>query len=307
MTYRALSAVCRPCSAAVVRRAAILVFAAVFLVLSALPAVAGGTKLRLMAANLTSGSDQAYEEPGIRIIKAMAPDVLMIQEFNAGSNTNAAIRTLVDTMLGRSYQFYREEGTIPNGVVSRYPIKQSGSWVGTAMSNRDFAWARIDIPGEKDLWAVSVHLKASSGNPNEAARVQEAGQVAGYIQTRVPRGDYVALGGDFNAQDNQEPFFGQLAGVVVVRPPYPADSDGNPNTNSHRSKPYDWVLTNPELHVRMVPVQLGSQTFENGLVFDSREYRPLSEVAPVEPSDSSAPNMQHMGVVKDFVIPDAKR
>ena len=42
------------------------------------------------------------------------------------------------------------------------PILDSGSWDDTLSPNRDFAWARIDVPGPHDLWAVSLHLLTSS-------------------------------------------------------------------------------------------------------------------------------------------------
>ena len=31
--------------------------------------------------------------------------------------------------------------------------------------------------------------------------------------------------------------------------------------------------------------------------------QPLSELPPAQPGDSGAPNMQHMAVVRDFVVP----
>jgi hypothetical protein len=40
------------------------------------------------------------------------------------------------------------------------------------------------------------------------------------------------------------------------------------------------------------------------LVFDSRTYEPLAEVAPVKRGDSAGPNMQHMAVVRAFAIPE---
>ena len=36
-----------------------------------------------------------------------------------------------------------------------------------------------------------------------------------------------------------------------------------------------------------VPVVIGSNTFPNGLVFDSRVYSPLSEVSPIQQGDSN--------------------
>src|SRR5437868_3262504 len=109
--------------------------------------------VRLMAANITSGNLQSYDPgEGIRIFQGTRPDVVMIQEFNYGDNSATAIRQFVNTAFGTTFSYYREGGAqIPNGVISRYPIIASGEWDDTSVTNRDFAWARIDVPGPKDL------------------------------------------------------------------------------------------------------------------------------------------------------------
>jgi hypothetical protein len=130
------------------------------------------TRVRIMAANLTSGPSQAYEQPGIDIFEGLAPDVVLIQEFNYAAGD---LRSLVDTAFGATFSFYVEPqtGGIPNGVVSRYPILDSGVWVDASVSDRAFVYARIDIPGAIDLWAVSVHLLTTG----ETQRGTEATQL----------------------------------------------------------------------------------------------------------------------------------
>ncbi|NDH86605.1 hypothetical protein EBY67_06095, partial [bacterium] len=51
------------------------------------------------------------------------------------------------------------------------------------------------------------------------------------------------------------------------------------------------------------PVKIGSLSFANGLVFDSRKFTPLSSVDPVLVGDSGATSMQHMAVVRAFAVP----
>ena len=80
------------------------------------------------------------------------------------------------------------------------------------------------------------------------------------------------------------------------------DQDGLTGTNASRGKPYDWVLPDADLEAFHVPVVIGAQSFPDGLVFDTRVYTPLDDVAPAQATDSGAPSMQHMAVVKDFVI-----
>src|SRR5262249_19131881 len=93
-----------------------------------------------------------------------------------------------------------------------------------------------------------------------------------------------------------------LAALMTTQGPFPADQAGNENTSGPRSRPYDWVLSSPSLTAKQVPVVIGQNQFANGLVFDSRVYTPLADVAPIMMQDSAATNMQHMPVVRDFAL-----
>ena len=69
----------------------------------------------------------------------------------------------VDRALLRQRRLGDPAMQVGNAILSRWPILESGEWDDTSVSNRDFAWARIDIPGPRDLWVVSVHLLTASG------------------------------------------------------------------------------------------------------------------------------------------------
>ncbi|MCP3098076.1 lamin tail domain-containing protein [Myxococcus sp. K15C18031901] len=258
-------------------------------------------RLRLMAANLSSGTGQDYDPGhGIRIFQGTAPDIVMIQEFNYKTDSAADIRSFVDTAFGTGFSYYRESGAqIPNGIISRYPILESGEWDDPQVSNRDFAWARIDIPGPKDLWAVSVHLLTS----NASTRNAEATSLVGFIQSKVPASDYLVIGGDFNTGSRSEAAFSTFSQVVSTASPYPADRNGNTNTNAGRSSPYDHVLVDGDLRPYQTAVVIGGSSFANGLVADTRVYSPISELSPALAADSGASGMQHMAIIKDFLIP----
>lgn len=261
----------------------------------------GAAAIRIATGNLSSGNAQSYDPgEGIRIFRGLHPDVALVQEMNYGTGSDADVRAFVDAAFGASYAYFRESGAqIPNGVVSRFPILASGSWTDPQVSNRSFVWARLDVPGPVDLLAVSVHLLTSGSS----ARNAEAQALAGQIQAAAPAGTYVVIGGDFNTDVRTEACLTTLAAVVQTGAPYPSDQAGNDKTNASRAKPYDWVAVSPSLAVRQVPVTIGVAHFADGLVFDSRVYTPLADVAPVLQGDSGATNMQHMAVVKDFVIP----
>ncbi|MCY1016206.1 lamin tail domain-containing protein [Pyxidicoccus sp. MSG2] len=258
-------------------------------------------RLRLMAANLTSGTGQDYDPGhGIRIFQGTDPDVVMLQEFQYKTSSAADLRAFVDTAFGTGFQYFRESGSgIPNGIISRYPIISAGEWDDTAVSDRDFVWARIDIPGPKDLWAVSVHLLTT----NASTRNTEATSLVSRIKANIPTGDYLVIGGDFNTGSRSEACLTTFAQVVSTASPYPADRNGNTNTNAGRNSPYDHVLVDSDLRPYQTAVVIGGSSFSAGLVADTRVYSPISEISPAVSGDSGASGMQHMGVIKDFLVP----
>lgn len=255
--------------------------------------------LRVMASNLTSGNFQAYEAPGARLLDGLDPDIALMQEFNVGGNTPAEVRAFVDQAFGPGFYISREAGAqIPNGVVSRYPIIADGRWDDPQVSNREFVYARIDIPGPRDLWAVSVHLLTSGAG----VRNSEATALVQHVTANVPPGDFLVIGGDFNTDTRSEPCIGALGAVVDTAAPHPADQAGDGDTNAGRTKPYDWVLPDADLRAYQAAVTVGAASYPDGLVLDTRVYTPLADVAPAMLTDSAAPNMQHMGVIKAFTI-----
>jgi len=259
--------------------------------------------LRTMAANTTSGTGQKYEGAGTRIFQGLQPDIVMIQEFNVGGNSLTEIRTWVDTTFGTNFSYFRESYRgIPNGVISRWPILQSGSWDDgdNNINDRGFAWAQIDIPGPRNLWVVSVHFKADSSSANR--RNSQAQTLVGLIQANVPADDYLLVGGDLNTFSYGEACLATLGSVVDVSAPRPVDERGDPDTNAGRSSPYDWVMAEPELDALEVPVTIGTFSFPTGLVFDSRVFSNLSLVSPVQSGDSGVSGMQHMAVVRSFRV-----
>jgi hypothetical protein len=113
---------------------------------------------------------------------------------------------------------------------------------------------------------------------------------------------YVMIGGDFNT-DNRGSTKNNFSSVFNTAAPYPVDQKNNDNTNRGRAKPYDWLLCSYDWCKYEIPAVIGSHTYNNGHVFDSRVYSELGElddVEPVQAKDSNATNMQHMPVIRDF-------
>lgn len=277
---------------------------------SASAVAAEGTKIRVMAANLSTGNRQNYDSgEGIRIMKGLKADVILVQEFNYKSNSKADLKEMVSAIGGKLYYYVESESSdqIPNGIISRFPILAAGEWEDRGMPNRDFAYARIDIPGDRDLWAISVHWSASKAD----VRAQEATDLNRLITQNIPARDYVVLGGDFNVTTRNDRAL-QLLSAVMFERDAPVDSQGNTTTNMPRRKNYDWVLNDADLAAYQVPTTFpsknaalveGQNMFSNGLVFDSTIFPKLELVAPIQATDSRAPGMQHLAVVKDYLVP----
>lgn len=263
------------------------------------------TRVRIVAANLTSGTRQSYspdngnhsnlEGAGARILKALDPDIVLIQEFN----TTTPVRQWINATLGQEFQFAREEDPgIPNGIISRFPIIESGEWDDVKLDNRDFVWAKIALPDGTKLWAVSVHLYSQK----VTTRAEQAAALVAFLREKVQPGERIVIGGDFNTRALSEDCLREFGQLVTIPEILPSDQLGNGNTNEKRSRPYDWVLVDAATEANEMPVQIPSGAFADGFVFDSRVFDPSQLPAPVQPGDSGVNGMQHMAVVRDFAI-----
>jgi endonuclease/exonuclease/phosphatase family metal-dependent hydrolase len=149
-----------------------------------------------------------------------------------------------------------------------------------------------------------VHLLTA----NAGERNTEATSLVNRIKANIPAGDYLAIGGDFNTDTRSESCFTTFKQVVDTAGPYPVDKNNKDGTNAGRTKPYDHVLVDSDLRqyqqATVIKGATSSSSFANGLVLDSRVYTPISEISPALSSDSGAASMQHMGVVKDFHVPN---
>lgn len=250
--------------------------------------------ITIATANLSDSTSQAYEEPGIRLLQALKPDVVAIQEFNYRSGNS---QDLVRKIFGPAYHFAREKGgaRLPNGIISHYPVVAFGQWEDSYVANRKFAWATLQIPGPKPLHVVSVHLVQN----HSERRLPEARHLLKLIREKFPEDDYVVLCGDFNVPTRESAALAELT-KWFDDSAQPADQNGNKNTNANRNRPYDFVLPNPALAQHHAPTVLLGQRFPDGLVFDTRLWNPLPPPAEWE---DTARNLQHLPVLKTFRIP----
>ncbi len=299
-----------------------LVAAVVLNLTICLPILRAGD-LKIMTANVSKVGTYSREE-SIRIFQGMGPDVAMLQEWEV-TVTNT-YRKYVDDAFGADFYYYLGDssgsgwGYMPNGIVSRWEIQTAGSWQDTSISppaDNDFAWAEINLPGNVDLLAVSVHLKADSGE--EARRVAQAQVIKDYVEGHLalnPSSSYVVVCGDLNAESQYEWCIQTFATFLEPTNHRPADRLGDENTNQIRTKPYDWIMPNQlldDLHSTLV-IGTENYTYPEGIVFDSHVFSrwsdtttagpgtPLWNLPPVLYGDSHSSEMDHMGIMKAFDI-----
>ena len=273
-------------------------------------------KLRLMAANTTTGRYGFYQSDGIRIFQAIDPDVIMVQEFLY----DGSIDTLVEKIYGagclsqKKCFYYRGDRSKPNGIISKYKIIDHGFWRDSGYSDRNLDWAIIDIPGNIELYAISVHL-STKGSEQVAPARMIATKIAAH-KAANPGKYYYVVGGDFNGSTAVGGFTSSNA--FDGSDPYPESEKCRTgkgsykctNTNHGRTKHYDWILESSNLSKFRVTTKLCKQNDKNdcleypkSLVFDTREYINKSDyILPAKLNDSSDEYMQHMSIIKDFII-----
>ncbi len=269
---------------------------------------------RAMAANITTGKNQSYDPGhGIRIFKAVKPDIVMIQEFRYGRNNDDDINSMVQSTFGADFSYHRgryaDNSWIPNGIISRYPIIDSGYWKSNMANNRDWDWAVVDLPGSKELLVVSLHLHTSD-NAKEIPVLTK--NIESKISADAPKGlnYYVMVGGDFNSATvlNGKTDLKRILTTSLGSNERPEDQYGDTTTNATRGKTLDVLLVDKTLHQKEIPAVIGNHSYAHGHVFDSRVYSKLGElssVAPVQANDSDGGNAvmnQHMAVIRDFEI-----
>lgn len=250
----------------------------------------------LATANLTSGGSAIYDGPGQRILQAVPADVVAIQEFNvtdAGGH-----RAFVDRFFGTNFFCcVQPDGNLPNGVISRWPILAWGEWEDPQVSDREFVWATVGVPGGRPLHVVCVHLHSSGGS---SSRQLEATLLTNYMaQAGFHPSDYVALCGDLNIENRSEAALLTLR-TLLSDDHKPADQLGDMDTNQNRNKPFDVILPIPFMDARHQAVPFGGLIFPEGLVFDTRLWSAATIPFPARVSDSGVLSMQHMEVVKLF-------
>ena len=265
-----------------------------------LPAMSGAVEVRFIAYNIYT-----YGDPGtpgyeslVRIIEALQPDVLLIQEANNDAGRAQFMNYFSDDF---PYSFLGapSSGNPRNQILSRFPLS-NGTEIWTEGFSRPVVRADVDIDCTADgteLRVYSAHWKSGTSPEDAQIRIDEANDTVDDIEAFLaadPNGEIVH-GGDLN----DEP--GGLAFNIL----------GGPTTGLNRQ-----VLTDPHTGSQMTRPASGrildhffiTQSLEDDIndmfVFRTDTYG--NPPYPPEPAqeDDSLTASDHLTLVLDLDFPD---
>jgi endonuclease/exonuclease/phosphatase family metal-dependent hydrolase len=185
-----------------------------------------------------------------RVVRAVAPDVLCLQEIRADAAWLARmIGAALPLESGGTWHAY--QGGVDNAIVSRYELAARNTTVAPGgIRPRGHVTALIRLPpgrGAADLYMACAHFQSSNGPEHVAARQHHADAIVGEIRDAkagrgpVPlaaRTPFLILG-DLNAVPGQTAFLDHLlAGRLTQETGPPAaglDWDGSAVTDAHPS------------------------------------------------------------------------
>ena len=268
--------------------------------LSGFPAltVSRAETVKILTANLGDLIQNYPETQATRIFQGLGPDIACLQEFNP---SNA--ESFVDQAFGTDYYLYVEPRYHPNAIVSRWSFQTYGFWDCPEVSDREFAWAVVNVPGSKKLQVATCHLKSGTSSEDIQTRENQANELKSQIQANFDDNQYIVVGGDLNTQYRSSSPISIFQSYLTTSDGTPADRDGDSDTNEIRTYNYDWIIPNDELGDTITSLFVGSYSYSGGIVFDSHVFTPLSEVSPIQYDDTHASAMNHEPVMKAYNIP----
>jgi endonuclease/exonuclease/phosphatase family metal-dependent hydrolase len=147
-----------------------------------------------------------------RIVRAVRPDVLCLQEVNHTRDNDDLSRFLADAMdspPGETWQVAHVRDTL---IATRFGLQEDGYRLVASLYPLDLqqAAARIDLPddrhGTTDLYVICAHFKSGGSPPDISSRSRQADVIASNLRDLqspggdldLPAGTPIVILGDFN-------------------------------------------------------------------------------------------------------------
>jgi endonuclease/exonuclease/phosphatase family metal-dependent hydrolase len=201
-----------------------------------------------------------------RIVRAVNPDVLVLQEVNP-AETERLVK-LMDRIapLGHS-RYWQIHGASDNAIISRYPIGFTASELVVPFPLPMFpdfhfgqGMALIDLPDQQtraDIYVIAMHNRSRDGEENRQRRQVQSDSVVRHLRNlradaAVPDDTPIIIAGDMNVHPGKPPrhlvtlLQGDIADEATFGADFRPDRDGtaladaNPSHNARGSVFYTW-------------------------------------------------------------------
>lgn len=203
--------------------------------------------------------DERCAEKFQRVVKALDPDILCIQEIKEKSadDVRALLNATCPLPDGRSWHAFKGW---TNVIVSKYPLRLASDRT-VPPGERELAIALVDLPDDRfktDLYVLNNHWKCCGDTANDPQRQQMADAIINWIRdARSPGGAVdlpahtpIVIAGDLNIVGSMQPVTTLLTGDIRDENRYGPDSrpdwDGSdltdlqPRHNADGSDIYTW-------------------------------------------------------------------
>lgn len=269
----------------------------------------------------------------IRLVAAIQPDVLCLQEVNSRRDHQQVADLLTAALGGMPWN---ATGARDNVILSRYPVLTDGYALGVVPLPLDLlqAAALVDLPdaefGLRDVYVICSHFKSSGGADDIALRQRQADVIIHELADARTPGDSIDLPdltplivlGDFNVYDTDPAAHLDtlLTGDIADEDRYGADSppdwdgtaltDAMPSINAQGLQFYTWREFNSSFRPGALDRILYSDSvlhLLNSFVLDTTRLAPeaLAQYgfqADDVLLDDMPNNYDHLPLIADFQI-----
>ncbi len=174
-------------------------------------------------------------ESFVRILRAVKPDIICLQELNPDRKAKA-LADMLDEILplgeGQHWQAYLGRDNL---IAAPFPLRLTAEDCDPP-TGRGHATALIDLPDARypaDLYVVNAHFKSAGGKENIARRQRHADALMAWIRDArrpgghidLPAGTPMVICGDLNVYDNdaRRHYFTLMTGDILDEKSYGAD------------------------------------------------------------------------------------
>ncbi len=137
--------------------------------------------------------DQQQAEKFIRVVKALDPDVLNLQEIRRdAADVVAVMNAALPLPNGKSWHAFKG---YTNVIVSKYPLKMTADRTDPP-GQRGLAMALVDLPDDRfavDLYVLNNHFKCCGDTENDRQRQQQSDAVINWVRDACTAGGAIDL------------------------------------------------------------------------------------------------------------------